>query len=510
MKYFSLFTLAHLLIWHTATAQIKLEHTYPKGLLWRFQLDVSGEAFALRQTNNCDVAIFDAAHQPKNNIITNASFSECSHYYFSEQLFDQDKGIETLYYWLDDGFGITIGHNYQDDNGTSRILSYRGYQISNLPGLQPKIMAGNLVRTIPELTIEHLYSYDNLQRLSLPVDGERYMAYNGNNFDGFHFFDAQHQFVKTIKLPVEGFSSLYNITQQYFNTDPLLEFMGVRWSKLSDPNGNRRVFEVVNEAGNVLYSMPCEHFSLHTLDNQADLLFLYAYGSPQKWQTTVLDPLTFKPLHTFDGNVSRKKMPDGSVVFVENIIGEKLLIYDDKYTLIKTIPTPNTYNLVLTKGQFSKGNKFELMYSLKSNSNEKRVRCSDEDGQILYDFPSATNFSLDQQPGMKDKLLIQYQTNAIDSTQVYAFVKSTHSEEASAPKLSALPNPFSQQIDLQLGVQGNYKIQLYNAMGQLLLEEHIHQQDHKTIATTTLPAGAYWLHIQAEQWQKSVKMLKGL
>jgi hypothetical protein len=509
MRYISTLSLLQLFIWQSAVAQIKLEHSYPKGFLWRTRLDVSGETYALRQTGSCDVTLFDATHQPKDNIITQVPFRECSHYFFSEHLFDQDKGIETLYYWLDEGPGITVGFNYQDDNEPSRTLSYRAYQISNLPGLQPKIIAGNLIRSIPELAVEHHYNtFEYLQRLSLPVDGERYVAYKGNSFDGFHFFDAQHQFIKSVNLPFDGFRALDNITQQYFNTDPLLEFMGARWSKLNDINGNRKVFEVVNETGKPLFSMPCEYYSLHTLENQPDLLFIYAYESPQKWQTTILDPFTFKPLHIFKGTISRKKMPDGSIVFLENIVGDKILVYNDQYMLIKTIPVPNTYNLVLTKGQFSKENKFELLYSVRSNNNEKWVRCSNEDGQILYAFPGATNFLLDQQPGMKDKLLMQYQTSAIDSTQVYAFTKSTYVKETPEPGLSVSPNPFSQQIDLQLDVLGNYQIRLYNAVGQLLLEHHLNQQNQKTIPAADLPAGAYWLLIQNGQWQKSIRMIK--
>jgi hypothetical protein len=341
-------------------AQIQLEHTYPSGQVWRTRLDVSGETYAHGHTFGCNVALHDAAHAEKTFLEVNAG-TECSGYQFSEKIMDGDAGVELLYYWLDGGFGLAAGSTFRDDNGSQTPLGNNSLQLSRPPGLPVKMLIGASVRSLPGLQIEHSYGNNDwrVERHVFPSDGERYLAYNFKNFDGFHFHDAQHMLLKTVNLPHPGFNYLTHVSQQTFNADAQFEFFGSRWTSSADANGNRRRTEVLREDGSLLFSMPSENASLSQLPGHPDRLLVYGYGSPQQRQTTVVDPATLTVLHTLPGSVSRMTLPDGEAIYWEYIVGSKALIYNAQFQLLKTVELPNSYALSITRGQFSKEKKFD-------------------------------------------------------------------------------------------------------------------------------------------------------
>lgn len=493
-----------------AFAQIQLEHTYPAGHVWRTRLDVSGETYAHSHIFSCDVTLYDAAHTQKADLPVNAG-TDCDGYLFSEKIMDDDAKVELLFNWLDAGIYLAAGTTFRDDNGEQTELGHVAIQLSRPSGLPAKLLSGTSVRNLPGLQIEHTYGNTNwrLQRQVFPLDGERYIAYNFNNFDGFHVHDAQHSWVKTIHPAHPGFGYLTHISQQYFNADPKLEFSGTHWMGSMDANGNRKVTEVVQEDGTVLFSMVCENAALSQISSLPDRILVFGYGSPEQWQTTVIDPTTFAVLHTFPGTVSRQLMPDGEEIYWQYISGDKVLIYNAQYQLLKTVTVPNSYALSITKGKFSTGNKFEFCYNVKGASLSKWVRCSDEDGAVLYEFPGAIYAKIDRQEGMADRLFVPYGTLA-DSTQVYKFIKSTSVSPVTQAAFAAVaPNPFQHSLEVQFADAGDYRLTLLNSIGQTVLEYAVQSNHAVSVPAHTLAAGVYWLRIEGQQ-QQILRVVKTL
>jgi len=489
-------------------AQIQLEHTYPSGQVWRTRLDVSGETYAHGHAFGCNVTLHDAAHTEKIFFPINAS-TECSGYQFSEKIMDDDAGVELLYYWLDGSFGLAAGSTFRDDNGSQTALGNNSLQLSRPLGLPAKMLIGASVRSLPGLQIEHSYGNSNwrVERHVFPSDGERYLAYDFKNFDGFHFHDAQHTLLKTVNLPHPGFDYLTHVSQQTFNTDAQFEFFGSRWTGNTDANGNRRRTEVLREDGTLLLSLPSENASLNQQPGHPDRLLVYGYGSPQQWQTTVVDPATLTVLYTLPGNVSRMVLPDGEAIYWEYVVGSKVLIYNAQFQLLKTVELPNSYALSITRGQFSKEKKLEFCYNVKDAGQPNWVRCSDEDGEVLYEFPGAAYAQIDRQEGMADRLFVPYGTLA-DSTQVYKFVKSNSvSPTEPKPFVIVLPNPFQHTLQALFAEPGNYRLTLINGLGQSVLQHTMQGSDSAALPVENLPSGVYWLRVEGEGKERQTLMV---
>jgi len=511
MKNAALFLLFFLLSAVRSFAQIQLEHSYPAGRVWRTQLDVSGETYARKSPFSCDVMLYDAGHQEKI-ILPVAAASDCGNYVFSEKIMDGDAGVELLCGWLDDQHPLATGSICRDDNGAEWNFNSSAFQLSRGAGLSTKLLTGATVRALPGLQTEHVYQSSTqwrLERQMFPLDGEQYIAYNSHHFEGFHFYNAQHEAVKTVNLAqYPGFEYLTHISQQYFHPDAQLEFFGARWTGAPDANGNPQRTEVVQEDGTVLFSMASDGYILSQLPGLPDRLLVSGYGSPQQRQTTVVDPASLAVLHTFPGNVLRMALPDGEEIYTEHQIGSKVLIYNSQYEMIQSVPLPGAYALSITRGQFSKGKKFEFCYNVKGASLPNWVRCSDEDGKVLYEFPGATQVRIDRQQGLADRLFVPYGT-APDSTQVYKFVPSTSVGAAPQPAFAtAMPSPFEHTLLVRFAETGDYQLSLLNSVGQLALKQTVQQADAASLPVAALPAGVYELLVESARGRQVLRVVK--
>jgi len=499
MKKVYLLALAALAFVQTAFPQIKLEHTYSRGYLLRTLLDVSGETWLFRPNQTCDLSVRDSMHA-QNVFIPIGSGQDCGHYIVTEQIMDNDPGIEVVYYWLDAGPGLAIGHTFLDDNGTSKELGHGPVSLSRLPGLAPKLLNRRSVLALPGLAPEHNYgTSDNLRlaRLLLPADGERYLLYHLSNFDGFHFFDAQHQLVKTVNPPIPGFVALSDVSQHDFKPDDLLEFFGTRKMDTPDAQGNCCRCEVVQENGNVLFSMPAQYCPLSRLPGLPDRILVQRYKGQNQWQTVLVDANTLQPLHTFEGRVTRFVAPDGSAYFRDYHVSgaSELRMYDSQFALHKTLNLPTAWGLGSTRGQFSPGNKFEFFFSTKDANGKVLVRCVDEDGAILYEFPGAKEAVLDRQEGLSDKFIVTYDHN--DSIEVYRFDKSTG---AGAPgrvtPVIVLPNPFRESLQVKLPDATDFRLTLYSVDGRLVRTQDFFQTNQGVMSGLGLARGLYFLQVE--------------
>lgn len=496
----------------TAFAQIKLEYTYPRGYLLRTVLDVSGETYLFRPNKTCDLSIRDSTHVQKV-FIPIASGLDCGNYIVTEKIMDDDPGMEVLCSWLDASPGLATGNAFLDDNGIVKQLGHGPVTLSRLPGTVPKLIAGRSVLTLPGLSPEHHYGLSSsllLTRHLFPADGERYLLYHRSNFDGFHFFDAQHQPVKTVNLPIPGFVALSNVSQHDFNQDDLLEFFGARKLDVPDAQGNCCRCEVVQENGNVLFSMPAQHYTLSRLPGLPDLVLVQRYGDQNQWQTVLVDVGTLQPVHTFEGRVERRMAPDGSAYFRDAYVSgtADVRVYNSALALHKTLHlTNNAWGFGSTQGQFSSGNKFEYFFTTKDANGKVVVRCMDEDGALLYEFPGATGAALDRQEGLSDKFIVTYDHN--DSIQVYRFDKSTDTDAPGADTpLSVSPNPFRETLQVKLPDASDFRLTLYSVDGRLVRTQEFFQENEGALPGSGLAPGVYFLQIDRTKIREVVRVVK--
>ncbi|MBL7795384.1 MAG: T9SS type A sorting domain-containing protein [Saprospiraceae bacterium] len=496
----------------TAFSQIKLEHSYPRGYLLRTVLDVSGETWLFRPNLACDLSVRDSLHVQKLFIPVATAGMDCSNYSVTEKIVDGDPGIEVLYYWLDAGQGIAIGNTFLDDNGISKELGHGPVSLSRLPGVAPKVISRRSVLALPGLTPEQNYGASPdllLARQVFPVDGERYLLYNRSDFDGFHFFDAQHQLVKTIHPPIPGFDALSNVSQHDFNQDNLLEFFGARKMDTPDAQGNCCRCEVVQENGNMLFSTPAQYCSLSRLPGLPDQILVQRYGNQNQWQTVLVDAATLQPIHTFEGRVERRVAPDGSAYFQDvHISGTAdVRVYDSQFALHKTLSVTDAWGLGSTRGQFSPGNKFEFFFTTRDAAGKVLVRCVDENGALLYEFPGAKGAMLDRREGLADKFIVTYDHN--DSIQVYRFDKSTGAGTPGAGTSAiVLPNPFRESLQVKLPEATDFRLTLYSVDGRLVRTQAFFQENQGALRGSGLASGVYFLQIDFGPIREVVRVVK--
>ncbi len=499
------------------SAQIQLEHTYPNGFLKRVRLDVSGEKYLLKQAL-CNLSLSNTDHTPFANVVLSSGYYGCVDILFSEHLLDNDDGLEAVFNWFDDGFGFDDGTSVWN-NGSEQEISGSGAIpiLSAGPGLLPKLLLGTSVFSVSGPTWEHFYGADNsLKRILFPIDGEQYVTHNGKQFDGFHFYDANHNFVKSVNLPILDFKSLNSVTQQYFNDDALMEFFGDRKAPITDASGNARLAEIVREDGATLLSEPCQYVRLSAIPDLPDRLLVYAYSAPGEKQQKVFDAQTLTSLHTFPF-YSERISPDGVIDYYLHFTQGKdtMFVYNDDFQLEKTIALSpsiqSNWNVFITRNRFANNGKLEICYATKNSTapQDSKVVCIDEDGALLYVFPGAGTVKLDQQAGMEDKLFVSYGTS--DSTQVYDFTSQTISVPPSPPTVAPKvhPNPFAQFFEIQFPQTGNYALRLTDVAGRVVATQQIQHQQRAAIQTdANWPAGVYFLFVKNEHLQSVVKLVK--
>jgi len=495
-----------------AFSQIKLEYTYPKGYLLRTVLDVSGETYLFRPNHTCDLSVRDSLHVQKLFIPVATAGMDCTNYIVTEKIMDQDPGVEVVYYWLDGGSGIAIGNTFLDDNGATKELGHGPVSLSRLPGLAPKLLNRRSVLALPGLPLEHNYGTSDDLRLTrqlFPVEGERYLLYNRSNFDGFHFFDAQHQLIKTVNLPIPGFVALSDVSQHDFNQDDLLEFFGSRKMDTPDAQGNCCRCEVVQENGNVLFSMPAQSCLLSRLTGLPNLMLVQGFNTQNQWQTALVDASTLQPVHTFEGRVERRAAPDGSAYFQDvHISGTAdVRMYNSQFALHKTLELTDSWGLGSTRGQFSSGNKFEFFFTTRGTDGKVLVRCVDENGALLYEFPGAKGAMLDRQEGLSDKFIVTYDHN--DSIEVYRFDKSTATDTpAGTAPIIVSPNPFRETLQVKLPETANFRLMLFAADGRLVRTQEVLQTNQTAVSGLGLAPGVYFLQIDRGQIREVARVVK--
>ncbi|MDX2280053.1 MAG: T9SS type A sorting domain-containing protein [Saprospiraceae bacterium] len=479
-----------------AHAQLKLEHTYGPGTLSRIRLDVSGERYLLSQ--NCQLGLFETDHQPWKSVTLHSPAELCAGYQLTENLIDQDADIETIFNWSADDFSACppSGTVFEDDNSKQMFVdhNYPGARFSTEAGLEPKLLAGPRVYSLPGLAEEHHYGSDNyVYRMQFPFMGERYLVYNwGDDFTGYHLYKPDHSLDKTIQLPMDGFYNLDWVSQDYFNNDSLLEFAGIQYVQV--PAAERSVFKIVQENGNVLFSFPCESYTLSSIPGLDDQLIFVVHDAAGKLVTRIVDPKTFETLHTFPERVARTSADGISAIFLNfsTSLEPVFRIYGPDYALYKVVTPPSYlqhfWNVqVAQRNLFSTSGKLEFcLNSFKDNT--YRVACINEDGQVQYDFPKARSFKL-----LPAHLWVVYP----DSTQVYRFLSTSTAafvpDAAEQAVLTVSPNPFVDGFEIK-APDLIESMQVLDAGGRILFQN--------------MPLAAATINVDAKNWPKGVYFIQ--
>jgi hypothetical protein len=122
--------------------------------------------------------------------------------------------------------------------------------------------------------------------------------------------------------------------------------------------------------------------------------------------------------------------------------------------------------------------------------------CSVYDARIWVTCEGVNNIS---QPSA----IMNFQTTCLTGTE----------NLARQLRLEVAPNPFRETLGIQLELEGAQTVQylLYNAAGQLLLQEEealAQGIQQSSLSTATLPAGLYWLSVRTERGVATIKVIK--
>lgn len=103
----------------------------------------------------------------------------------------------------------------------------------------------------------------------------------------------------------------------------------------------------------------------------------------------------------------------------------------------------------------------------------------------------------------QDGIDLEYSfSEEVTSLDCYFIPVST--AEVSPQTLSIFPNPVSQKLVIESTIMLDGNLALYNAFGQLILQEYIHQEYIKELDLSAYPSGVYYLEISGAK-EKIIK-----
>ncbi|MCC7246501.1 MAG: T9SS type A sorting domain-containing protein [Saprospiraceae bacterium] len=506
----TIFLFAAFFVATVASAQLQRAHQYPSHSLKRIILDSSGETYVL--DDSCSISIFNANHEfLKTKYLQGAgdSYISCTINLLSEALIDSDPDLDIFYSWAYIGEDV-FGARLEDENNPP--VNFQGpAKLLKIPGQPNKLLTGTTVWGIPGMVEEHDYGYQQVvSRNGFAIGGEHYVSYKAyGGFDGFHFYNAQHQFVKTVNLPFPQFQYYSFITQQLFNTDSLIEFCGMTWE---GDILNQRTCRIAREDGVILFEKPCFRYETSVLPNKNTYFMLVHYVAPDVLETQFYNPQTMALVATLPGQATRILTGlDEEVFFCRQPGGNQtLLCYDANFQLIKSFEVPSLYghfwNEGVSRNRFSSTGELEFRFTYQTAQNATSVVILRADGQTLYHFQGARTGVVDHQSGIKDKFFVYYP----DSTVVYNIINEAL--DAADPGIgkswAVSPNPFGHSLHVELpGATG--LLWVFDGSGRETGTYRINQQGILDINTAAWPSGIYWIRWQSGGKAHCAKVVKG-
>lgn len=132
--------------------------------------------------------------------------------------------------------------------------------------------------------------------------------------------------------------------------------------------------------------------------------------------------------------------------------------------------------------------------------------------ETFVDEVSDTCWTIFPEEGTEYAFRIRAKTNgrwyANSYSEAVQLVRSyTGIEEESLIKLSTHPNPFTNQLRIELDAQENYQIEVYNSMGQVVYSE-FSRDNLLIIDSSQWPSGIYFVKYQSDSGEKTIKSVK--
>lgn len=204
---------------------LSLEKTHTDGLVKRVILENSGEKYYLIDQTDKQVKIYNADHTLWKSVNLPIPIdATIGSYYLSETQINPDNLIEISYSYITDSAGVySYESNIINENGAV-LLTIPGatsIYLSNVPGLQNKIIANNKVYSIPSLTLENTYS-NNITRVKLENSGEKYFLFNEINKQVL-VYNADHTLWKTVNLSTGSSTNILFLSETKIDSDSQLE-----------------------------------------------------------------------------------------------------------------------------------------------------------------------------------------------------------------------------------------------------------------------------------------------
>lgn len=506
-------------------AQFDLEHTYDQGVVVRVKLEFAGEKYYIHDRINNRVDLYNPDHTFWKSIETpvppQGYFVGLSN--VSDGTINDDENIEVIYAYYQSGF---VGGTYY-----SKVISEDGSELLSLsncnflfvdetPGFAPKLISYGTeknVYSLPGLALEHTYATTGVvYRTVLENSGEKYYYLDAASGQA-KLFNPDHSVWKSVNLPkpVDGtYTSVSFISETAVNADAQLE---VGYSYYTNTGGFMYTDKIVNEAGNVLLTLP-GNFGLQLSKVSGLESKLFAYDGP----TTKIYQLPSLAIeHTYTGTAARTVLDvSGEKYYVTNNENQ-LLIYNSDHSLWKTIalPTPDDrYRISSVNGiyehKFDQDNQVEVVYTALDNTLLElfyyESRIVKENGQVLLSVPGASYLYLNQWSGLDAKLIANLsgdeQAEANIGGKVYGIDNAMHTIDfGQQSDISVYPNPVASVLHIN-SKTAVVEASVYNTLGVKV--KHFEGENLSEFPMETLATGTYFIRLtDSTQAQSTHKII---
>lgn len=415
-------TLLLLLANFTLFGQLKLEHDYQlssRQKIVRVKLKTLGERYYLESYSEGKpvIKLYHADHS-FDKLIT-FSFPEnaksFSLLHLSESQLHPNNKIEVAY-------SYTLNyHNYTRiiDETDSVLLETSGsrFSISEIEGLESKLLLNRSVYALPSLTLEHQYA-GYVQRVKLPTYGEVYYASNLP-----HLYDANHVLWKVIPVRPEGNDwTIYHLSENVLNEDTQLEliYSFMIYDQTSIHLNPFYYTRVINEDGEELLALDGVRFAFpRQSKNQPTVLMTLkeVYSTPQ-----------FQLEHHYPYSPNRNSLQSGQDHYYITDVRHTVHFFDLDHQVIKSVKlkTPTaTKPMVLHVSDklMNADDQLEIIYYYSSSGIDDAgnvvgeagqfIRIINESGKILFENNGTILTSVSELEGLPNKLIIGGQVYAL-------------------------------------------------------------------------------------------------
>jgi len=509
--------------------QIDLEHTYNDGVVTRIKLEYSGEKYYLFKSATNELVFYNNDHSLWKTIILPApaptQYTHTLIFHVSEGVFNSDSNLEIIFGFFNGSLpGYQAKVMAEDGTIIGSLDNVYSVAMSDLPNLPLKLIGtsynpeSSKVYSVPELSLEHVYTEGQVSRVALENSGEKY--YVADKVNGVEkVYNSDHTIWKTIALPKPA-DAFYSgnaafISETAINSDNLLE-IGYNYYTVVN-SVYTYVGKIINENNTALLTVPeASSMYISVLEGCENKLMVRLWDNANNITSNVYQLPSLVLEHTYESEVARIKLENSGEKYYTSSypLNHQAKVYNNDHSIWKTItlPIPPDYYQITGIGNLSESKinadpLLELSYTYFTAALEIayfETQIINENGVNYLTIEGANSVYISELTDLANKLIATIQVSSFDSVHYYGKVYSlaplaTTSFEKGIHAVVA-PNPTSSFLTITCKDSIN-EATLYNMTGERVKE--FANQDLRKINVENLPTGIYLLKLTDNNNQKS-------